>query len=68
MEKEKLEEFEDILIRIVCGQLFAEDGNEEELTLQLRFVSTILCHEPRAMELLNHDVAKLRFLIENLSI
>jgi hypothetical protein len=60
LEEENVDEFEDILIRILCGESFAEDENEEELTVQLGFVSAIRCHDSCAMELLNHDVAKLR--------
>jgi len=41
LEEENVDEFEDALIRIYCGQSFAEDGTEEELTVQLGFVSTI---------------------------
>jgi hypothetical protein len=48
------------LIRIICGQSFAEDGNEEELTVEMGFVSASRCHNPCAMELLNRAVAKLR--------
>jgi hypothetical protein len=60
LEEEKVDEFEDILTHIICGQAFAEEGTEEELTVQLGFVSAIRCHDPCAMELLNHDVPILR--------
>ena len=60
MEEENVDEFEDTLIHIICGQSFAEDGTEEEMTVQLEFVSAIRCHDPCAMELLHHGVAKLR--------
>jgi hypothetical protein len=60
LEEEKVDEFEDTLIRIICGQSFADNGNEEEMTVQLGLVSAIRCHDPCAMELLNNDVAKLR--------
>jgi hypothetical protein len=53
-----VDEFEDTLTRISCGQAFAEDGTEEELTVQLGFVSTIRCQDTCAMELLIQDVAK----------
>jgi hypothetical protein len=53
-------DFEDTLIHIIYGHSLAENGNEEELTVQLGFVSAIRCHDPCAMEMLNHDVAKLR--------
>jgi hypothetical protein len=52
--------FEGTLIGIVCRQSLTENGNEEELTVQLGFVSAIRCHEQCAMKLLYHDVAKLR--------
>jgi hypothetical protein len=55
-----VDEFEDTLIRIICGQSFAEDGTKGKLTVQLGFISAIRCHDPCPMELLNHDVAKLR--------
>jgi hypothetical protein len=60
LEDENVEEFENTLIRIICGHSFADDGNEEEMTVQLEFVSAIRCHDPCAMEMLNHGVAKLR--------
>jgi len=53
-------EFEDTLMHIICGQSFAEDRTEEELAMQLAFVTAIRSHDPRAMELLNHDMAKFR--------
>ena len=59
MEEENVDDFEDTLIRIIRGQSFSENGNEEEVTVQLGFVSAIRCHDPSALELLNHDVAKL---------
>jgi hypothetical protein len=52
--------FEDTLFRIICGQTLTENGNEEELTVQLGFFSALRCHDPCAMELINHDVAKIR--------
>ena len=48
------------LIRIICGQSIVEDGTEEKLAVQLGFVTAIQCHDPCVMELLKHDVAKLR--------
>ena len=51
-EQKKVDEFEDTLIRIICGQSFAEDGTEEEMTMQLEFVSAIRYHDPCAMDLL----------------
>ena len=59
-EQKKVDEFEDTSIPIVCGQSFAKDGTEEEMTVQLEFVSAIRCHDTCAMELLHHGVAKLR--------
>jgi hypothetical protein len=53
-------DFEDTLIRFLCGQLLTENGKEEELRVHLGFVSAICCHDPCAMELLNHDVVNLR--------
>jgi len=53
-------EFEDTLMHIICRQLFAEGRTEEELTVQLAFVTAIRSHDPRAMDLLNLDMAKLR--------
>ena len=38
--------FEDTSVRIICGQSFAEDRTEEEMTMQLEFVSAIRCHDP----------------------
>ena len=55
-----MDEFEDTLMPTICGQSLAEDGTEDELTVQLGFVSAIRCHDSCAMELLNLDVAKLR--------
>jgi hypothetical protein len=60
LEEENVDEFEDTLTRIIFGQSFDQNGTEEELTVQLSFVAAIHCHDPCAMELLNHDVAKLR--------
>jgi hypothetical protein len=54
-----VEEFVDTLFSIIRGQSFAENGTKKELTLQLGFVSAIRSHDPCAIELLNHDVAKL---------
>ena len=52
--------FEDTSVRIICGQSFAEDRTDEEMTMQLEFVSAIRCHDPCTMELLHHVVAKIR--------
>jgi hypothetical protein len=60
LEDEDLDDSEDALIRIICFQSFAEDGTEEKLALQLKFVSSNPSHDRCAMELLNHDVEKLR--------
>ena len=60
MEEENVDDFEDTLIRVICGESSGENGNEEEVTVQLGFVSAIRCHDPCAMELINHDVTKLR--------
>jgi hypothetical protein len=46
LEEENVDEIEDTLIRIICGQSFAHYGTEEELTVQLGFVSAIRCHDP----------------------
>jgi len=59
MEDEKVSETEDTTHRIICGQSFAQDGTEEELTVQKRFVSVNLCHDQCTMDLLNHAVTKL---------
>ena len=48
------------LNRIICGQSFAEEEIEEELTVQMEFVTATRCQDPCAKELLNQDVAKLR--------
>jgi len=34
MEDEKVNEAEDTTLRIICVQSFAQDGTEEELTVQ----------------------------------
>ena len=60
MEEENVDVFEDTLMRIIWGQSFAKDGTEEELTVQLGFVSAIRSHDACAMELLNLDVVKFR--------
>jgi hypothetical protein len=60
LEEENVDESEDTLIRIICGQSFAEDGTVEQMSVQLEFFSAIRYHDPYAMELLNHDVVKLR--------
>jgi hypothetical protein len=54
-----VDEFVDTLFSNICGQSIAEKGTEEELTVQLGFLSAIRSHDPCAMELINHDVAKL---------
>jgi hypothetical protein len=41
LEEEKLDEFEDTIIGIICWQSFADYANKEEMTVQLGFVSTI---------------------------
>jgi hypothetical protein len=46
LEDENVDESEDTLILIICGQSFGKDGNEEELIVQLGFVSAIRCHDP----------------------
>ena len=55
-----MDEFEDTLMPTICGQSLTEDGTEEELTVQLEFVSAIRFQDTCAMELLNLDMAKLR--------
>jgi hypothetical protein len=59
LEKEDLDEFGDKLIHIICVQSFAQNGTYEELTVQMGFVSAFPSHDQCAIELLNHDVAKL---------
>jgi hypothetical protein len=60
LEEKNVEEFEDTLIRISCGQSFAENEIKEELSMQMGFVSAIRCHDKCAMQLLNQDVPKFR--------
>ena len=60
MEDEKLNEAEDTIIRIICGQSFTLDRTEEELTVQKRFVSVIRCHDQCTRDLLSHAVKRLR--------
>ena len=60
MEEETVDEFEETSVHIICVQSLAENGTEEEMTVQLEFVSAILFQDPCAMELLHHGVAKLR--------
>ena len=55
-----MNETKDTTLCIICGQSFAQDGAEEDLTVQLRFVSVIRCHDPFTMDLLNRTVAKVR--------
>jgi len=59
MEDEKVNEAEDTTLRIICGQSFAQDGTEEELPVQKRYVSVIRCHDQCTMDLLNHAVTRL---------
>jgi hypothetical protein len=35
LEEEKVDEFEDTIIGIICGQSFADYGNKEEMTVQM---------------------------------
>ena len=60
MEGEKVNEAEDTTLRIIWGQLCAQNETEEELTVQKRFVSAIRCLEQCTMDLLNYAVTKLR--------
>jgi len=57
LEKENVVEFEDTLIHIICVQSFAQNVTSKELT-----VSAIPSHDPCAIELLIHDMAKLRII------
>jgi hypothetical protein len=47
LEEEKVNEAEDTTFRIKCGHSFSKDEAEEELTVQLRIVPAIRCHDPR---------------------
>jgi len=59
LEEEKVNEAEDTTLHIICGQSFAQDGAEEELTLQLRFFSVTRCHDPCTMDPINHAMTML---------
>jgi hypothetical protein len=60
MKDEKENEVEDTTPRTISGQSLAQDGTEEELTVQKQFVSLIPCHDQCTMDLPNHAVTKLR--------
>jgi hypothetical protein len=47
LEEEKVNEAEDTTFRNICGQSFAKDEAEDELTVQLRIFPAIRCHDPR---------------------
>jgi len=59
MEDEKVNKAEDTTLRFIYGQSFAQNGTEEELAVQNRFVSVIRCHDQCTMDLLHHAVTKL---------
>jgi len=60
LEEEKLNEAEDTTLHIICGQSFAQDEAEEEMTVQLQFFSVTGCHGPCTMDTLSHVVMKFR--------
>jgi len=60
MEEEKMNEAKDTTLHSICGQSFAQDGAEEEMTVQLQFFSVTGCHGPCTMDTLSNVVTKLR--------
>jgi hypothetical protein len=62
LEEENLDETEDTTLRIICAESFAQEPTEKEQIVPQGFVSVIRCHDPCAMDLINHAVAKIRII------
>jgi len=55
-----MNEAEDTTLYSICRQSLAQDGAEEEMTVQLQFFSVTGCHGPCTMDTLSHVVTKFR--------
>jgi hypothetical protein len=60
LEEKNVDETEGITLRIICAESFAHEATEKEQVVQLGFDSVIRCHDPCAMELINHAAVKIR--------